>query len=185
MADDIRELRVQAVSKCTKDGSMYIAILQERDGKRILPILIDGNDAFQLLMKMKGPKDMGLPSSMSEVMKAAFQQCGMDIEEIRIAAVQGGITYCHILYTEKETYHMIRYCKASDCLILAYTFGCPITINNELLEQQYMREVGDGTYSIPVNSVNIEALEEALQRAVEDENYELASQLRDEIERRK
>ena len=136
-------------------------------------------------MKMKGPKDMGLPSSMSEVMKAAFQQCGMDIEEIRIAAVQGGITYCHILYTEKETYHMIRYCKASDCLILAYTFGCPITINNELLEQQYMREVGDGTYSIPVNSVNIEALEEALQRAVEDENYELASQLRDEIERRK
>lgn len=48
-----------------------------------------------------------------------------------------------------------------------------------------MRETGDGTYSIPVNSVNIEALKEALKRAVEDENYELASQLRDEIERRK
>ena len=75
--------------------------------------------------------------------------------------------------------------KSREALSLAYTFGCPITINNELLEQQYMREVGDGTYSIPVNSVNIEALEEALQRAVEDENYELASQLRDEIERRK
>ena len=48
-----------------------------------------------------------------------------------------------------------------------------------------MREVGNGTYSMPVNSVSIEALKEALKRAVEDENYELASQLRDEIERRK
>lgn len=80
---------------------------------------------------------------------------------------------------------MIRYGKASDCLLLAYTFDCPITISESLLEQQYMREIGDGTYSIPVNSVNIEALQEALNRAIEDENYELASQLRDEIERRK
>ena len=37
---------------------------------------------------------------------------------------------------------MIRYCKASDCLILAYTFDCPITIGEALLEHQYMREVG-------------------------------------------
>ena len=70
-------------------------------------------------------------------------------------------------------------------VILAYTFGCSVTISEALLERQYMREVGDGMYSIPVNSVNIEALKEALQRAVEEENYELASQLRDEIERRK
>ena len=48
-----------------------------------------------------------------------------------------------------------------------------------------MREIGEGMYSIPVNSVSVEALKEALKRAVEDENYELASQLRDEIERRK
>ena len=72
-----------------------------------------------------------------------------------------------------------------DCLILAYTFDCPITIGEALLEHQYMREVGDGMYSIPVNSVSVDALKEALKRAVEDENYELASQLRDEIERRK
>ena len=70
-------------------------------------------------------------------------------------------------------------------MVLAYTFDSPITIKEELLEQQYMREMGDGLYSMPMNSVNIEALEEALKRAIEDENYELASRLRDEIERRK
>lgn len=185
MSESVKELRVQTVSKCTKDGAAYMAILRERDGKRILPVLMERSEAFQLLMKMKGMKDLSLPSTMADIMKAAFLQCGMDVEEVRIAAVQAGVTYCHLLYRERSVYHMVRYCKAPDCLILAYTFDCPITINESLLEHQYMREVGDGTYSIPVNSVNLEALEEALKRAVEDENYELASQLRDEIERRK
>ena len=47
-----------------------------------------------------------------------------------------------------------------------------------------MREVGDGMYSIPVNSVSVDALKEALKRAVEDENYELAAKIRDRINSR-
>lgn len=184
MDESVKELKVLSVSKCTKDGGAYMAVLREREGKRILPVLMERSDAFQLMMKMKGGKSV-LPSTMADVMKAAFMQSGMTVEEIRIAAVQAGVTYCHILYSDRTQYHMLHYCRASDGLILAHTFDCPITINESLLEHQYMREVGADTYSIPVNSVNVEALKEALKRAVEDENYELASQLRDEIERRK
>lgn len=183
--ETVKELKVISVSKCTQDGSAYMAILKERTGERIMPVLMERSDAFQLLMKMRGVKPSSLPSSMSDIMKNAFRQSGMNIEEVRIAAVQAGVTYCHILYSENAITRIIRYCKAADGLILAYTFDCPITIGELLLEQQYMREIGDGNYSIPVNSVNIEALKEALKRAVEEENYELASQLRDEIERRK
>ncbi len=185
MNEAVRELKVLTVSKCTEDGSVYIAVLKEKNGERILPILIGRGEAFLLLMKMNGNKKNAFPSSTADIMRAAFMQCNMSMEEVRIAAVEGGVTFCHILYREENAYHMIRYCKASDCLILAYTFNCPITIGEALLEHQYMREIGDGMYSIPVNSVNIEALKEALKRAVEEENYELASQLRDEIERRK
>lgn len=185
MSDTVRGLKVVSVSKCTKDGGAYMALLQEIDGCRIMPMLMDRSDAFQLLMKMKGGKVAWQPSSVADIMKVAFQQSDLDLEEIRISAVQGGVTYCHILYNERGTYRMVRHCKAADGLILSYTFDCPITISESLLEQQYMRDIGNGTYSMPVNSVNIEALEEALKRAVEDENYELASQLRDEIERRK
>lgn len=183
--ESVKELKVLSVSRCTQDGGVYMAILKERRGERIMPVLMERSDAFQLLMKMKGVKPTSLPSSMSDIMKSVFMQSGMNIEEVRISAVQAGVTYCHILYREGAVLRMIRYCKAADGLILAYTFDCPVTIQEALLEQQYMRETGDGTYSIPVNSVNIEALKEALKRAVEDENYELASQLRDEIERRK
>ena len=85
---------------------------------------------------MKGNKKNTLPSSMADIMRTAFTQCNMDIEEVRIAAVEGGVTYCHVLYREGSVFHMIRYCKASDCLILAYTFDCPITIGEALLEHQ-------------------------------------------------
>ncbi len=176
MNEAIKELKVVTVSKCTEDGAAYIAVLKEKDGERILPVLIERSEAYLLLMKMKGNKKNALPSSMSDIMRAAFMQCNMSIEEVRIATVEGGVTYCHVLYRQESVFHMIRYCKASDC---------PITIGEALLEHQYMREVGDGMYSIPVNSVSVDALKEALKRAVEDENYELASQLRDEIERRK
>lgn len=185
MGDGVIELKVLSVSRCTQDGGAYMAVLKERGGVRIMPVLMEWSDAFQLLMKMKDATPSSLPANMADIMRAAFLQSGMSVEEVRISAVQAGMTYCHILYRENTTARLVRYCKASDGLILAYTFNCPITIHETLFEQQYMREVGDGSYSMPVNSVNIEALKEALKRAVEDENYELASQLRDEINRRK
>lgn len=185
MNDSVKELKVLSVSRCTQDGGAYMALLKERTGERIIPVLLERSDAFQLLMKMRGAVPSALPASMSDILHRVFLQSGMNVEEVRISAVQAGVTYCHILYSEDTVRRMIRYCKAADGLILAYTFDCPVTIHESLLEQQYMRDAGNGNYSIPVNSVGIEALKEALKRAVEDENYELASQLRDEIERRK
>ena len=44
-------------------------------------------------------------------------------------------------------------------------------------------EHGTGV-SIPINSMDTPRLKAALRNAVEEENYELASQLRDEIKRR-
>ena len=185
MNESVRELKILSVSKCTRDGGAYMAILRELEGERMMPVLMDRSDALQLLMKMKGRRTNGFPMCIADVMRAVFAQSEMDVVEVRIIAVQAGNTYCHILFRDHGFYRMIRGCRAADGLILAYTFNSPITIGESLLAQQYMRELDGGLYSMPVNSVNIEALKEALERAIEEENYELASQLRDEIERRK
>ena len=101
MNEAIKELKVVTVSKCTEDGAAYIAVLKEKDGERILPVLIERSEAYLLLMKMKGNKKNALPSSMSDIMRAAFMQCNMSIEEVRIATVEGGVTYCHVLTGKK------------------------------------------------------------------------------------
>lgn len=185
MNESVKELKIISVSKCTQDGGAYMAILKEIEGERMMPVLMDRSDALQLLMKMKGRRNNGFPMCVADVMHALFAQSEMDVLEVRIVSVQAGNTYCHILFREHGAYRMVRGCRAADGLILAYTFDSPITIGESLLAQQYMRELDGGLYSMPVNSVNIEALKEALKRAIEEENYELASQLRDEIERRK
>ena len=133
MNEGVKELKILTVSKCTEDGAAYMAILREKDGKRILPVLMERSEALQLLMKMKDGRRPVLPSSMADVMRAAFLQCGMDVEEVRIANVEAGVTYCHLLYRDENVFHMVRYCKAADCLILAYTFDCPITISEKQL----------------------------------------------------
>jgi protein-arginine kinase activator protein McsA len=38
---------------------------------------------------------------------------------------------------------------------------------------------------MPINGISEEMLEEALKKAIENENYEMASHLRDELNRRK
>jgi protein-arginine kinase activator protein McsA len=52
------------------------------------------------------------------------------------------------------------------------------------MEKQYVRPKGNGLISVPLNTLTIEMLQEALDKAIKDEDYELASHLRDEIKRR-
>lgn len=186
MQEKICELKVNSVSKCTQGGEAYIAILKEEGGERIMPVLMERSEAHSLLVKMKEEqKDRATPSCGADILKEIFGQCNMKMEEVRVAEVNSGVTYCHVIYKKDNQTQTVHSCRASDGLVLACTFHCPIRVSEQLLEQQYMRELEQGTYSIPANSVGLEVLKEALKNAVEEENYELASRLRDEIEKRK
>lgn len=46
MNEAVKELKVLTVSKCTEDGAAYMAVLKEKDGERILPVLIERSEAF-------------------------------------------------------------------------------------------------------------------------------------------
>lgn len=180
----LRNLYISDVTRCTRDGDAYMAVLRETDGARILPVLMNREAAHQLLLRMQNLVRPVFSSSQADILFQLCHSYRIRLIEVRICAVQGGVTFCHLLFEQDGLERVVRHCRASDGLQLACTFGCPIRIGEELLERQYMRQVGEGSYSIPVNSVSTEALKGALQQAIQEENYELASQLRDELERR-
>jgi len=162
-----------------------MAVLRETDGERILPVLMERDAAQQLLLQIQSVVRPSLSLSLPGIMRQIFQSCRIRMCEVRICGVQGGVTFCHLLFEQDHVERVVRNCRASDGLQLACAFGCPVRIDEELLERQHMRQAGESSYSIPVNSVTTEALKGALQQAIKEENYELASQLRDELRRRK
>ena len=57
-------------------------------------------------------------------------------------------------------------------------------MKRDMFEEQINRQKGEGQVSMPITAMNKKLLEEAMHAAVEEENFELASVLRDEIKMR-
>lgn len=75
--------------------------------------------------------------------------------------------------------------RASDAVLLSMGARIPIYMESSLMARQSVRfSENSNAISMPVNTLSTEMLDKALQKAVEDENYELASHLRDEKKRR-
>ena len=76
--------------------------------------------------------------------------------------------------------------RASDAVLLSFISNIPLFIEEKLMKRQsvpYQRS--SKGVAMPLNAISNKMLQEALDKAVEDENYELASHLRDEMRRRK
>ncbi|MCR5076938.1 MAG: UvrB/UvrC motif-containing protein [Prevotella sp.] len=75
--------------------------------------------------------------------------------------------------------------RASDAILLAQVAKLEIFMEEHLFQRQSVRnDTGKNKMALPVNALSVDMLRHALDRAIEDENYELASTLRDEIKKR-
>jgi len=75
--------------------------------------------------------------------------------------------------------------RASDAVLLSIISGLPIMMDNQLFNLHSTPYYGARSrVSVPLMSLTKEMLEKALQKAVDDEDYKKASQLRDELKRR-
>jgi bifunctional DNase/RNase len=103
--------------------------------------------------------------------------------EIDIEGLDDGVYITYLVNTVNGARNRI---KASEAVYLSLVSDVPIYITYELMKTQSVRhrEKSD-SLALPVNAVSVEMLQKALDKAVKDENYELASRLRDEMQIRK
>ncbi len=75
--------------------------------------------------------------------------------------------------------------RASDAVLLAQIAKLNIFMEEHLFKRQSVdSNTSQNKMALPVNALSVEMLRHALQKAIEDENYELASMLRDEMKNR-
>jgi bifunctional DNase/RNase len=112
-----------------------------------------------------------------------MQAFGIVLREVYIYKVLDGVYYS-LLELEQDGVVQHVDVRTSDAIALALRFDAPVYTSEALLAREHIFEDGHGAISIPVSSVDIDVLREALSRAIREEKYELAAQLRDEISRR-
>ena len=179
------EMKVLDLSNVLRPSDSYALVLQEVNGTRKLALIIGALEAQAIRMaqlKYHTPRPF-----THELMLNVLATAGVNINEGVIYKVTNGVYYSYLSFTCSDGEEFIEDARTTDVVSLSMREGFPIYVTEELLEAEQLRNISaDGSvYSVPVNVVDLETLEQAMKDAVKQENYERASQLRDEIKRRK
>ncbi|MBR2300804.1 MAG: bifunctional nuclease family protein, partial [Bacteroidaceae bacterium] len=75
--------------------------------------------------------------------------------------------------------------RTSDAVAIALRCKAPILIEEQLLNRVCIRDEFNGAISIPISIADTKTLQAVMRQAVEEENYELASKLKEELDQRK
>jgi len=173
----------------TQSGS-YVLTLAETAGKRKLPIVIGGFEAQAIAVELE--KMVPNRPLTHDLIKAFCKAYGVNVREILIYKFHEGVFYSKIICEKDNTITEID-SRTSDAIAIGVRFNAPIYTLSTILE-----EVG-GTEDLEldfdeeeeldevINEMEVISLEELnmqLEEAINNEDYELASKLRDEINKR-
>jgi bifunctional DNase/RNase len=193
--DSIR-LEIIGMSYSQSQSGAYALILGEQGGARRLPIIIGGFEAQAIaveLEKMKPSRPL-----THDLFKNFAEHYSIFIKEVIIDKFMEGVFYAKLICMQGTDETEID-ARTSDAVALAIRFRCPIyTYENIMSEAGIVMEdkaddllEGEDEGSIieggsgEFTKLGIDELNEMLQKAIKNEDYEKASSIRDEINKRK
>lgn len=180
--ENLVELKIHDMSTTLYPADAYALVLEEVDGGRKLPIIIGQQEAQAIkvmMMKYQLPRPL-----THDLFQTLTMHLGVTLKQIVIYKAKDGVFYSY-LYFDKEGEEIKIDARTSDAVALALRYKCPMYTTQSIMESEHLHDMGEGKFSVPISSVSLQMLEEALQSAIEKEEYEQASQLRDEIRKRK
>ena len=185
------ELQVLNISNSQAQAGAYALVLGEVDGKRQLPVIIGASEAQAMVIELKGispprPLTHNLFASVLEVL-------GVKLMRVLIYKVDNGVFYSYLYMKAEETILRID-ARTSDAVALALRMNAPIFIYEDILNTECLKtgektvdpmEGGSPDKDDLLQEDTLDMLKAALQKAVEEEDYEHAALLRDQINQRK
>ncbi len=174
------QLHFKSITQIVGSDRLGLIILVDDEKQRQISIVCDKDIQSQFVMRMNdAPIASRLcPEALLSIIGVETVNC----LEIYIAGIAHG-QYITVI-TNNRTFTEIPI-RASDAILIAYIAHLPIYIDKDLMVAQSVPfKMGSCGLSVPINAINDEMLKSAMAKAVDEENYELASRLRDEINRR-
>ena len=168
------------VAEIVATKEVGLVVLTTEDGSRQLSIIADKNMVFQLGLRQSKVeiREKLLPEVLWQVIA---RNLDMRYQIVINDLVDG--QYKTLLYMP-DILQAIPI-RASDAVLLSLISDTPIFIEDNLLRRQGVPyKEGESGVPVPVNILSSEMLRNALDKALEKEDYEKASELRDELKRR-
>ena len=183
------ELKIVGLSYSHTHSGSYVLVLGQLDGKLKLPIIIKSHEAQIIALKvegMKSPKPL-----LHDIVHNLTQIMSMDLQQVLISNIVEGVFHCKLIFSSFNEDFSIE-CSIGDAIALSLVYSCPIMCNREVLSVSGILMNNDGDVSEEQEEENkkdrdyrsvlsLDNLQKMLDKALDNEEYEIASQLRDRI----
>lgn len=198
-------LEIVGLSYSQTQSGAYALVLGETKGKRRLPIIIGGFEAQAIAIELE--KMTPSRPLTHDLFKNLADSFAIRVKEVLIYDLIEGIFFARLI-CDNGTIEGEIDARTSDAIALAVRFECPVYTYEFILsqagivlddeqdrdddddedelsaeeEEELLAEVTSGN---DFQRKTEKELEEMLNKALEEENYEKASRIRDELNKRK
>ncbi len=198
------KLNVLGISYSQTQSGAYALILTEEQGDRRIPIIVGGFEAQAIAIELEGLKP---PRPLTHDLFLSFAKVyGISIKEVVIYKLEEGVFFSQLLCDNGDEKITLD-ARTSDAIALALRFKCPIYTTEEIITKagivlDFDKETDEKAPDTPkkekskkkgkkapadktdYSSLSVDELQKMMEEAISNENYEKASALKEEIDRR-
>ncbi len=198
-------LNIKGISYSQTQNGAYALILSEVDGERKLPIVIGAFEAQSIAIALE--KEIKPPRPLThDLFKNFADRFDIVVKQVIIHKLVDGVFYSSVI-CERDNIEEIIDARTSDAIALALRFQAPIftyknildqagiylkvnpkkddeTDQEEFLVDEMVPDVEMVGKETSYTDLSLDELNRMLDQAVNNEDYELAARIRDEISKR-
>ena len=191
-------LEIVGLTYSESSTGAYVLILGDKHSRRRLPIVIGSAEAESIAVGLEKHKT-GRPHTHDLIIRFA-KEFGIQVVEVVINRFRDGVYYAMLVCKQGDDLTMVD-ARPSDAIAIAVRLGCGIcayeTVMDEagiLMDDMEEPPTSQNATEGHINKVEenesldmltLHELENLLQEAIDNEDYQKAAQIRDEINGRK
>ena len=199
------KLTIKGISYSQTQTGAYALVLSEMEGSRTLPIIIGAFEAQSIAIALE--KEIRPPRPLThDLFKTFSDRFSIEIKEVIIHKLVDGVFFSSLI-CQKDGVEEVIDARTSDAIAIAVRFQAPIFTYenildkagvflkiedelglNDLSETEEISSEGEELLGVDITSLDsnlsVSELNDQLDKAIADENYELAAKIRDEISKK-
>ena len=171
-------VKVQKISFHPPSRS-YAVILSEINGKRKLPVIVGSFEAQSIALALES---MDTPRPLTHhLIGLLIDEIDASLVSVRITDLEDGVFYASLDINGEVTGKRSVDSRPSDAIAVGLRMKAPIMISEKLFEKAGLSESDLETSKNSDKVLSVKELEDRLQVAVDNEKYEVAAKIRDQI----